>query len=274
MSEYRDKVDKMVWSYSRATTFEQCKYSFYLNYINDDRKTYPVESNYYADVGIFVHEILAKVYEGEFSMSDAYRYFREHYNEAITARVKPETMEKKFETCSNFFAEEDWSWLDNYEVLGVEMKCKFEIRGYPFVGYIDLLVRDRRDGKIVVIDNKSSEYPFKRDGSIKSKSQHSFSNYKKQMYLYSYAVMEKYGEFPKEITWFHFMDGGKFATIPFKESEFNEAVDWFIDTIHEVEQEEDFPENEEYFYCSTLCNFRHSCEYHKAAMRKNWNKKK
>ena len=123
MSEYLDKINKMRWSYSRATTFEQCKYSFYLNYLLDeeDRDTYPIESNYYADVGIFMHEILAKVYEGEFSMSDAYVYFREHYRENLTSFVKPETMERKYETCCNFLADEDYSWLDKYEILGVEM---------------------------------------------------------------------------------------------------------------------------------------------------------
>jgi len=268
MSEFIDSINKMRWSYSRATTFEQCKYCFYLNYINKDRETYPIESNYYADVGIFMHEILAKVYEGEFSMSDAYRYFREYYRDNISSYVKPETMDKKYETCCSFLAEEDYSWLDKYEVLGVEMECKFEIEGYPFVGYIDLLLRDKTDGKIVVLDNKSSDYPFKKDGTVKAKSLHSFNNYKKQMYLYSYAVKEKYGEFPKEITWFHFLDGGKFATIPFKIEEYNKAVEWFVDTIHEVEQEDEFPPNDDFFYCSTLCNFRKSCEYRKVAMRK------
>ena len=115
--------------------------------------------------------------------------------------------------------------------------------------------------KIVVIDNKSSEYPFRLDGKVKAKSKQSFENYKKQMYLYSYAVMEKYGEFPKEITWNHFKDGGKFATIPFIKAEYDEAVKWFVDTIHNIEKEQNFEPNEDFFYCHNLCNFRHSCEY-------------
>jgi hypothetical protein len=93
---------------------------------------------------------------------------------------------------------------------------KFTLDGYDFVGYIDLLLRDKRDGKIVVLDHKSTEYPFKLDGGIKKKLQDSFAKYKKQMYLYAYAVHEEYGEYPKEMTWHHFKDGGKLATIPFK----------------------------------------------------------
>ena len=42
MCEYKNDIDKMQWSYSRLTSFENCKYEFYLNYIvNDDDKYLP-----------------------------------------------------------------------------------------------------------------------------------------------------------------------------------------------------------------------------------------
>ena len=81
------------------------------------------------------------------------------------------------------------------------------------------------------------------------------------MYLYCYAVKELYNEFPKEITWNHFKDGGKFATIPFSETEYKEAVDWMVKTIKTIENEKEYDPNMEFFYCNNLCNFRHSCEY-------------
>lgn len=58
MSEYKDDIDKMRWSYSRLTSFEHCKYEFYLNYIVNDDEEYLSEGNFYAEVGSFVHEIL------------------------------------------------------------------------------------------------------------------------------------------------------------------------------------------------------------------------
>ena len=96
----------------------------------------------------------------------------------------------------------------------------------------------------------------------------SFESYKKQMYLYCHAIHQAYGEFPKEITWNHFKDGGQFATIPFIQSEYEEAMKWFKDTIKTIEIEEAFEPSEDFFYCSNLCNFRHSCEYRLAASKR------
>ena len=81
------------------------------------------------------------------------------------------------------------------------------------------------------------------------------------MYLYSHAVKQIYGEFPKEIRWNHFKDGGKFATINFLQNEYDEVIKWFKNTIHSIQNEDDFEPSLEYFYCSNLCNFRNSCEY-------------
>lgn len=260
MSEYKDDIDKMRWSYSRLTSFEHCKYEFYLNYIVNDDEEYLSEGNFYAEVGSFVHEILAMIFEGKLTPDEASQYYVDNFDDNVFYKTKQSTMDKTFETCANYFADVDFGWLNDYEILGVEMENKFQIEGYDFIGYIDLLVRDKRDGKIVVIDNKSSEYPFRLDGKVKAKSKQSFENYKKQMYLYSYAVMEKYGEFPKEITWNHFKDN-KIATIPFVKSEYDETVKWFVDTIHVIEKEQNFEPNKDFFYCHNLCNFRNSCEY-------------
>lgn len=265
MCEYKEDIDKMRWSYSRLTSFEHCKYEFYLNYIVNDDNEYLSEGNFYAEVGSFVHEILAMIFNGELTPDEASQYYVDNFDNNVFYKTRKSTMDKTFETCADYFASVDFGWLNDYEILGVELEVKFKLEGYDFVGYIDLLLRDKRDGKIVVVDNKSSEYPFKLNGDVKAKSKHSFENYKKQMYLYSYAVMEKYGEFPKEITWNHFKDGGKFATIPFKKDEYDTAVKWFVDTIHTIEQETDYDVTLDYFYCTNLCNFRNSCEYAKTA---------
>lgn len=261
MSDYKDEIDDMCWSYSRITSFENCKYEFFLNYIVNDKEQYLSENNFYAEAGIFVHEILAKVFSGEFTLEEAEQYFRDNFKENIKHKVKKSTMDNTFELCSSYFSEVDLSWLKDYEILGVEMEVKFKISGYDFVGFIDLLLRDKRDGRIVVVDNKSSDYPFKKNGEVKANSKHSFENYKRQMYLYSYAVKMQYGEFPKWIMWNHFKNGGRLATIPFSENEFNQTVDWFVNTIHKIESEEEYKPSQDYFYCTNLCNFRNSCEY-------------
>lgn len=260
MYEYKEDIDKMRWSYSRLTSFEHCKYEFYLNYIVNDNNEYLSEGNFYAEVGSFVHEILAMIFNGELTPDEASQYFVDNFDNNVFYKTKESTMDKTFEACADYFANVDFGWLNDYEILGVEMEVKFKLEGYDFVGYIDLLLRDKRDGKIVVVDNKSSEYPFKQNGDVKAKSKHSFENYKKQMYLYSHWVKLEYDQFPKEITWNHFKDN-KMATIPFDENDYRKAIQWMVDCIHQIESEKDYEPNVDFFYCSNLCNFRNSCEY-------------
>lgn len=259
MSEYKNEIDKMVWSHSRLTTYEHCKYEFYLNYLIDD-DLYLCEGNYYAEVGSFVHEILAKIHNKELSIDDSPQYFADHFDDNVFYKTKQSTMDKNYEACANYFAEEDFAWLENCEIIGVEQEVNFEIKGYKFTGFIDLLVRDKTDGRLIVIDNKSSEYPFRLDGKVKAKAKASFETYKQQMYLYSYAIKDKYGEYPKLIMWNHFKDQ-KIATIPFNEKECDTAIEHILTTIKAIEKEEDYEPNLDFFYCTHLCNFRNSCEY-------------
>lgn len=261
MSEYKEIIDKMRWSFSRLNTFDTCKYCFYLNYIVDDDDLYLSEGNYYAEVGSFMHEILERMFKGEFTQEDALQYYIDNFEDNVFYKVKESTMERTYELCRNYLEDENFSWVDNFEILGVELEMSLDIVGYEFIGYIDLLLRDKSDGKIVVLDHKSAQYPLKTDGTVKKNSEHSFNSYKKQMYLYCHAVKEKYGEFPKAIVWNHFKEGGKFVTVKFKKSEYAETMKWFEETIHKIENEDDFEPTFDYFYCKNLCNFRANCEY-------------
>lgn len=249
------------WSYSRTTCFMNCKYEFFLQYIVDDDDLYPAEDNYYAQVGSFVHEILAMVFKKELSVDDALEYFIDNYDNYVFYKVRESTMNKTLGLIADYFASLDLDWLKDYYVIGVELEVKFKVGDHSFIGYIDLLLRDKRDGKIVVLDHKSSPYPFKKNGEVKKNSEHSFNLYKKQMYLYCHAVKQLYGEFPKEITWNHFKDGGKLATIPFSQDEYKDTIKWFKKTIKAIQKEKDFEPTQDFFYCNNLCNFRAVCEY-------------
>ncbi|MBQ2397782.1 MAG: PD-(D/E)XK nuclease family protein [Bacteroidales bacterium] len=261
-------MDKRLYSYSRLTCFGHCKYEFYLNYIIKDDSKYLSEGNYYAEVGSYVHEILAMIFEGKLKVEDSVQYYLDHYEDNVFYKVKASTMDKTYKLIADYFAELDINWVNNYEILGVELKSEFKLEDYDFVGFIDLLLKDKRDGKIVVLDHKSSEYPFKINGEVKKKSLHSFESYKKQMYLYCHAVYQLYGEFPKEMTWNHFKDKGKFATIPFVKKEYDETMAWFKSTLKTIEKEELFEPSVDFFYCNNLCNFRNSCEYKKIENKK------
>jgi len=256
------------WSYSRATCFGHCKYEYYLSYIIRDNDLYLSESNYYAEIGSYVHEILALIFSGELAAKNAYKYFKKNYDTHVFYTAKQSTMDKTNSAIEEYFKNINLDWLDQFEILGVELEVNFKVGDHDFIGFIDLLLRDKQSGKIVVLDHKSSEYPFKLNGEVKKKSESSFNSYKRQMYLYCHAVNQLYGEFPDRIIWNHFKDGGKLAEIPFKESEYQETLKWFLNTVSEINSEENFEPNEDFFYCSNLCNFRNSCEYRELSKKK------
>lgn len=261
MREAKGKAKKPLWSYSRITCFGHCKYEYYLNYIINDDNQYLSEGNFYAEVGSYVHEILAMIFNGDLKVEDALQYYIDNYDDYVCYKTRKSIMKKSYETIADYFASLDIDWINNYEILGVELEQRFKVENYDFIGFIDLLLRDKRDGKIVVLDHKSSEYPFKKNGEVKKKSQQSFEAYKKQMYLYCHAIFQSYNEFPKEIKWNHFKDGGVFVTIPFDKEEYDKAIEWYKATIKTIKKEKQFAPSEDYFYCSNLCNFRNSCEY-------------
>ena len=261
MNEYKEKIDKMIWSYSRVSCYSHCPYSFYLKYIVEDDEQYLAEGNYYAEVGQYVHSILEKIFNNELSVDDASEYFVEHFDENVFYETKQSAMDKTYEACADYFATVNFDWLKDFEILGVEKEIKVEIDGYKFIGYIDLLLREKKTNDIYIIDHKSSTYPFKKDGkTVLKKAEEDFEKYKKQMYLYCKGVFDEFGEYPKWIVWNHFKHQ-KIAKIPFLKIEYDNSLNWFKDIIHKIEVDEEYEGNFEFFYCTTMCDFRNSCEY-------------
>lgn len=260
-----DSLKKPRYSFSRLDCFEKCKYSYYLKYVlgEDGEDEYIAEGNYYAEVGSFMHEILAKIFEGELSADDAPNYFVEHYDEFVFYKVKKSIMDKTYDLCLDYLATEDLGWAEGYEVVGVELRTELVVQKHDFIGFIDLLLRNLKTGEYWLIDHKSAPYPFRKDGKgILAKSKKSFESYKRQMYLYCHAVKEIYGEFPQKITWNHFKEK-KLATIPFIQEEYEETMKWFLETIKRIEKEKFFEPTKDFFHCAFICDYRNCCEYKK-----------
>lgn len=259
MSAYKDKVDNMVWSYSRLSEFAQCRYAFYLKYLEGDADRV-AEGNYYAEVGSFVHEILAKIFNGELTVDEAPEYFAEHFDDNVFYKTRKSIMDSTYEACANYFADVSFDWLKDFDIVGVEKKVDIEIGGEKFIGFIDLLLRDKETGEYILIDHKSAAYPLSKSGTVLKSKQKSYESYKKQMYLYCKAVHDLYGVYPTKIAWNHFKSLN-WVEIPFIKEDFDEAMQWFSDQINEIKAEETFPETMDFFYCHNLCDFRSSCEY-------------
>lgn len=251
----------MRWSYSRLSTFRHCKYEFYLNYIIADDGVYLNENNFYAENGSFVHEILEKVFNGILQVDEAAEFYVNHYEENVFYKARKSAMDKKIDASIDYLANVDFDWLKGYEILGVEKEMHFQIDGHEMIAFIDLLLRDRDTGDIIVMDHKSGAYPLTKTGKVSKNYEKTFEGYRHQAYIYAKGIFEEYGVYPKVFCWNHFTDGGRFVEIEFSQADFDETMRWVRDTIDEAEREEDFPENREFFYCTQLCGFRNSCEY-------------
>lgn len=262
VESYLNEINDMRWSYSRVTAYEQCPYAWYLQYIVNDDDEYPQEENYYSQVGGFVHRILAMVFEGKLKAEEAFSYFINNFDSNVPAITYGNVMDSTYDKCAEYLSDPDNinKLISGYEIIGIEQKAEFVLDGHKFIGFIDLLLRDKEDGKLVIVDHKSGEYPLKANGKVKANAK-SFEKYKRQLYLYARWVKEKYGEFPKELAWNHFKDGGKIARIPFDIDEYNEAIAWFMSEISAIKSDEEFEPKKDFFYCNNLCAFRSSCEY-------------
>lgn len=257
MSEYKEELEKMRWSFSRVKSYIQCPYGFYLKYIVNDEES----DNFYAFMGKTMHECLERIFKKERTIDESIEDFETEYLEhKDDYGIRDRTKEKAYELCMDYLCQLDLKELRKYKILGVELKITLMIEGYDYVGYIDLLLEDKKTGEIIILDHKSNQYPFKKNGGVFKNSEKEFEYYKKQMYLYCNGVYEKYGKYPRKIVWNHFKEG-KYAVIDFNKQEFDETMKWFVDTIHQIENDKHFVANTEFFYCVYLCGFRYDCEY-------------
>lgn len=263
-SPYQAQLDKMVWSFSRLNAYHLCPYGWKLHYIDHVDQV----GSGFADWGSLCHSIFEDYEKGkllEFELLDAYeeRYPQYMHNDFPPIRGTP-LADRYYERGRELFASFS-SFPENWETLGVELKVEFEIEGKKFLGYIDLLVRDKTDGKLIVIDHKSKS-------AFRAPEEQ--AHYAIQLYLYAYWVYLHYGEHPKELI-FDMFRAGTTVTIPFSQEDQDAAIQWFLDTIRQIYEDEDFwdcialeyevknkPLSEfkkNSFWCNTLCSSRHFC---------------
>lgn len=259
--EDRFIIDLMQWSFSRISSFDSdCKYAWHLKYI--DKKSRP-DSGFFAAFGTFCHEILEKYFKKELSLKELVDYYKDNFWIVLNMKapynlytdIKQSYYEKGLEYFENFEFDHD-----RYEVLGIEKKVEFEIGGYPFIGYIDLLCRDEEDGKLVLIDHKSASIKVLKSGKISKADREHYLAFQRQQYLYSKAILEEFGaESIKELRWNMFKDM-VWLSCEWNKDEYEAALKWAEDTIHQIEDEESWDMKDKVdFFCNNLCDVKYDC---------------
>lgn len=257
MSSYEFILDTMTWSFSRLTAFDQCKYGWKRHYIDCEDG----ENNFAAENGLAVHQTLEEYLNGKVEPWDLPSVYDEKFNELVVhdapANKHVDIAEKTYTECREYF--ENFQGLDpKYEVLGVELQENFKIGDYDFVGFIDVLLRNKETGEITISDHKSHVFKFLKSGAVSKSDIPALETYKKQLYLYATNVLKKYGRVDY-LRWNLFRQQ-RDLVVPFKQGEFEAAKEWALDVIERIKAEEDFPElDAPDYYCNNLCDYREEC---------------
>ena len=260
MNEYNFILDGAQYSYSKLSAFYKCRYCWKRTYIDLDRG----EDTAFSEYGTLLHKILELYAKQELQPFEVSQYYIDHYQEYVTHDFPP----NKFKDLNELYYNAGLDYLNNldfildkYEILGVEKRVEFEVDGHKIVGYIDLLLKDKQTGDITVLDHKSANLKFLKNGDISSTSLEQFEGFKKQLLLYSQGVYEEYHTYPKYLSW-NLFRVQKIHTVEFNKTELKEAMKWVEDTIHYIEAEEKFaPDNKNEFWCNYICSQSNCCPY-------------
>ena len=261
-------LDGMVWSFSRLNAFDKCKYEWFLYYIERCEEV----GGFFSDFGSFMHDILEKYLKGKLSLFELIPYYEDNFDRNIhfppPKNNYVDLKESYFVKGRDYLLNINIKPEDFHKILGIEKKIEFVIEGfdkkqYPFVGYIDILVEDNI-GNITIIDHKSSSIKILNNGEVSKTDQKHFLEFKRQLYLYSIAVINEYRRTPKKLRWNMFKDNS-WIEIDFKQEEFIETIEWAKNVIKQIYEEELWlPDNSNSFYCNNLCSMRmNACPYKK-----------
>lgn len=201
--------------------------------------------------GSFCHKLIELYCKGEipdFALAEEYA---NNYGDAVTKPWPPFPKgmpEKYYEQGLQYF-ENFAGFGDNYEILAVEEKFQLDIGGYPFVGIVDLVLRDKETGEITVIDHKSKSSAT----MIKD-----LPTYRKQLYIYAAYVYQKWGVWPKYLK-FNLFRENDWVTEEFDGKTFNEVMVWVIDTIKEIIRETEWKISPSSYFCRFICGVNREC---------------
>ena len=253
-------LDTMTWSFSRLNSFYNCPYEWKLRYIDCNKS----ENGFFGEYGSLIHKILEKYEKGELSLFELNDYYEEHFSENVPHDAPPnkyvDIKQSYYEKGIDYFNNIDLD-LDKYEVLGVEKEVRFQIAEKDFVGYIDLLLKEKETGKIIILDHKSASIKTLKNGKVSKSDQEHVREFIRQLCLYAIPIIEEYGHVDE--LWWNLFKDRNWLKMPFKKEDYDEAIQWAKDTLALIENEREWlPNNSSSYYCSYLCGQRnHACEY-------------
>lgn len=243
----------MTWSYSRLSSFNDCKYKWFLTYLENTNK----EDKFYASYGTYMHKIIDMYYNDMLDAEDMRYMFIKNFSTEVRGerpdyKIVQSYMEKGLNYLGSFVPFE-------FQKIATEKRMEFTVGENEFVGYIDYIGK-LEDG-FCIVDNKSRDLKPRSRRKTPTKKDLELDSMLKQLYLYSAAIKQEYGEFPKELC-FNCFKSGVFIKEPFNIDEYNKTIEWANNTIMQIKGEEDFQADPQYFKCKYICDVSNECCYY------------
>lgn len=253
---YLPLIEDMVWSYSRIESFNDCPYRFFLKYISKCKDA----DKFYASYGSFMHKLIENYYRGILSKDEMLTEFLTGFSKNVKGTRPQESTVQKYIRCGVEYLKGFQPF--KYPMVEVEKRVEFEIEGLKFVGYIDYLGKE--NGEYYIIDNKSRDLKPRSNREKPTVKDKELDSMLKQLYIYSAAVKQEYGKFPKALC-FNCFKSGVFIEEPFREEAYNEAISWVKRSVADIKSTDDFYPNREFFSCFYICGVSDDCVYDQMA---------
>lgn len=212
---------------------------------------------FFSSYGRWVHKLIEQYYKGELSKDElSIKFLFDFQKEVQGTRPQENTVQKYIQAGLKYF--DEFEPL-SFNTVAVEKKVNFEVDGSPFVGFIDYL--GEKDGEYYIVDNKSRDLKPRSNRGKPTVKDRELDEMLRQLYIYSAAVKQEYGKFPKALC-FNCFKAGTFIEEPFSEEAYNESIEWAKKNIEDIENTDDFYPNREFFSCRYICGYNTECCYY------------
>lgn len=254
-SIYRMIADGFVWSYSRIECFCDCPYRFFLKYFAGVKE----KPLFYSSYGSFIHKLIEQYYKGALTKDEMVTRFLMDFSKEVRGTRPQESTVTKYIQCGCEYLRSFQPF--RFNMIDVEKRVEFNIDGTPFVGVIDYLGEE--DGELVIVDNKSRDLKPRSKRAKPTLKDQELDSMLKQLYIYSAAVKQEYGKFPKLLC-FNCFRTGTFIEEPFNEDAYNAAIEWAKKQVEDIKDADDFYPQIDYFSCNFICGVDKECEYYES----------
>lgn len=245
----------MIWSYSNLKAFEDCPYSWYMKYIECEVEK---RGNVYSQFGTLCHSILERYLKHEITREQLLSTYEREFYDYVTEIIldKNDPTEKLYKYGEEYFRQCNIV-VEHMKPIYVEKEIRFKVGDYDFRGIIDCMFKDK-NGNLIVLDHKTSDFPIGKNGSVKKSKQSMMDGYTKQLALYAHGVQKTIGVRPHYICW-NFIRANKFHKVELTDKMINDTLAWVGSTIKSIYDCDVFEKKESYIMCKTLCDLRGKC---------------